>query len=61
MSVCFSAVHRLVEAIPELSKRLGALENYSFQMPNISENINRIRQLIEQARNAANKVHPQTV
>lgn len=61
MSVCLSAVHRLGEAIPELLKRLGDLQNYSVQMPNISENINRIRQLIEQARNTANKVHPQTV
>lgn len=61
LSVCLSAVHRLGEAIPELLKRLGDLQNYSVQMPNISENINRIRQLIEQARNTANKVHPQTV
>ncbi|XP_035771041.1 laminin subunit alpha-5 [Neolamprologus brichardi] len=51
-----SDLHRLGEAIPELLKRLGDLQNYSVQMPNISENINRIRQLIEQARNAANKV-----
>uniref|UniRef100_A0AAQ6AMH3 Laminin subunit alpha-5 n=1 Tax=Amphiprion ocellaris TaxID=80972 RepID=A0AAQ6AMH3_AMPOC len=32
------------------------VENHSAQMPNISENINRIRQLIQQARNAASKV-----
>ncbi|XP_039878777.1 laminin subunit alpha-5 isoform X1 [Simochromis diagramma] len=51
-----NTVHRLGEAIPELLKRLGDLQNYSVQMPNISENINRIRQLIEQARNTANKV-----
>ncbi|XP_030589628.1 laminin subunit alpha-5 isoform X2 [Archocentrus centrarchus] len=51
-----NTVHRLGEAIPELMKKLDDLQNHSVQMPNISENISRIRQLIEQARNAASKV-----
>lgn len=37
-------------------KKLDRLQNHSTQMPNISENISRIRQLIQQARNAASKV-----
>lgn len=39
-----------------LMKKLDRLQNHSTQMPNISENISRIRQLIQQARNAASKV-----
>ncbi|XP_068161173.1 laminin subunit alpha-5 isoform X2 [Antennarius striatus] len=49
-------VHTLGETIPLLIKKLDKLQNHSTQMPNISENINRIRQLIQQARNAASKV-----
>ncbi|XP_073325739.1 laminin subunit alpha-5 [Pagrus major] len=49
-------VHSLGETIPMLMKKLDKLQNHSAQMPNISENINRIRQLIQQARNAASKV-----
>uniref|UniRef100_A0A3B4YWT5 Laminin A chain n=1 Tax=Stegastes partitus TaxID=144197 RepID=A0A3B4YWT5_9TELE len=51
-----NTVHKLGEAIPTLMKKLDELQNHSAQMPNISENINRIRQLIQQARNAASKV-----
>lgn len=46
----------LGEAIPLLIKKLDRLQNHSAQMPNISENIMRIRHLIAQARKAASKV-----
>ncbi|XP_061781861.1 laminin subunit alpha-5 isoform X2 [Nerophis lumbriciformis] len=49
-------VGMLDDAIPLLMKKLDKLHNHSAQMPNISENIRRIRQLIQQARNAASKV-----
>ncbi|XP_043984093.1 laminin subunit alpha-5 isoform X1 [Gambusia affinis] len=49
-------VQKLEEHIPTLLKKLDDLQNYSVQMPNISENINRIRQLIQEARNTVNKV-----
>lgn len=39
-------------------KKLDKLQNHSTHTPNISENINHIRQLIQQARNAASKVDP---
>ncbi|XP_041858853.1 laminin subunit alpha-5 isoform X2 [Melanotaenia boesemani] len=51
-----NTVHKLDEAIPTLMKKLDELQNHSAQMANISENINRIRQLIKEARNAASKV-----
>ncbi|XP_013886048.1 laminin subunit alpha-5 [Austrofundulus limnaeus] len=51
-----NTVTKLSETIPTLMKKLDELQNHSIQMPNISENINRIRQLIQQARNAASKV-----
>ncbi|KAJ8408959.1 hypothetical protein AAFF_G00239800 [Aldrovandia affinis] len=50
------SVGLLGDTIPLLMKKLDNLQNRSTQMPNISENIQRIRQLIAQARNAANKV-----
>lgn len=56
-SVSLSEVHELGTTIPTLLTKLDRLQNNSIQMPNISENINRIRQLIQQARNAASKVH----
>uniref|UniRef100_A0A8C2ZNF1 Laminin subunit alpha-5 n=1 Tax=Cyclopterus lumpus TaxID=8103 RepID=A0A8C2ZNF1_CYCLU len=58
LSLCqfLSKVHALGETIPLLMKKLDKLQNHSVQMPNISENISRIRQLIQQARNAASKV-----
>ncbi|CAL8370062.1 unnamed protein product [Lota lota] len=49
-------VSMLSETIPLLMKKLDKLQNHSAQMPNISENISRIRTLIEQARRAASKV-----
>ncbi|XP_058499238.1 laminin subunit alpha-5 isoform X1 [Solea solea] len=52
-------VQELGTTIPSLLKKLDRLQKTSdsIQMPtNISENINRIRQLIQQARNAASKV-----
>uniref|UniRef100_A0A8K9X878 Laminin subunit alpha-5 n=1 Tax=Oncorhynchus mykiss TaxID=8022 RepID=A0A8K9X878_ONCMY len=56
LSVCVSPVGMLGEAIPILMKKLDKLQNHSAQMPNISENILRIRQLIAEARKAASKV-----
>ncbi|XP_034151886.1 laminin subunit alpha-5 isoform X3 [Esox lucius] len=50
------SVGMLGEAIPMLMKKLDSLQNHSAQMPNISENILRIRQLIAEARKAASKV-----
>uniref|UniRef100_A0A671Z2E7 Laminin, alpha 5 n=1 Tax=Sparus aurata TaxID=8175 RepID=A0A671Z2E7_SPAAU len=44
------------EDINNALMELDKLQNHSAQMPNISENIDRIRQLIQQARNAASKV-----
>lgn len=49
-------VNMLGDTLPLLIKKLDKLQNHSAQMPNISENISRIRQLIQQARNAASKV-----
>ncbi|XP_028307698.1 laminin subunit alpha-5 isoform X2 [Gouania willdenowi] len=51
-----NTMNKLGETIPTLMKKLDKLQNHSRQMPNISENISRIRQLIQQARNAASKV-----
>lgn len=53
-----SVVQKLDEAIPTLLRKLDELQNHSAQMPNISESISRIRQLIQEARNAASKVQP---
>ncbi|KAG2461856.1 LAMA5 protein, partial [Polypterus senegalus] len=50
------SVSSLEDAVPLLIKKLEQLQSRSTQMPNISENILRIRQLISQARNAASKV-----
>ncbi|XP_061621466.1 laminin subunit alpha-5 isoform X2 [Phyllopteryx taeniolatus] len=50
-------VSTLGDTIPLLLNKLDKLHNHSAQMPNISENISRIRQLIRQARNAASKVN----
>ncbi|XP_043080700.1 laminin subunit alpha-5 isoform X1 [Puntigrus tetrazona] len=51
-----SSVAALSDTLPQLMKKLDGLQNTSFQSSNISDSIQRIRQLIEQARNAANKV-----
>ncbi|XP_066526408.1 laminin subunit alpha-5 isoform X2 [Hoplias malabaricus] len=50
------SVGALTETIPLLMKKLDSLQNTSVQMPNISENIVRIRELIAEARKAANRV-----
>uniref|UniRef100_A0A3Q1JX64 Laminin subunit alpha-5 n=1 Tax=Anabas testudineus TaxID=64144 RepID=A0A3Q1JX64_ANATE len=49
-------VQELATSIPTLLTKLDQLKNHSVQTLNISENINRIRQLIQQARHAASKV-----
>ncbi|XP_051518234.1 laminin subunit alpha-5 [Myxocyprinus asiaticus] len=51
-----TSVAALSGTLPQLIKKLDRLQNTSFQPSNISDSIQRIRQLIEQARNAANKV-----
>lgn len=51
-----NTVNMLGDTVPLLLKKLDKLQNHSAQMPNISESINRIRELIQQARNAASKV-----
>lgn len=56
MCFCVPAVVALSDTLPQLMKKLDRLQNTSFQPSNISDSIQRIRQLIEQARNAANKV-----
>ncbi|XDV45703.1 hypothetical protein PO909_013751, partial [Leuciscus waleckii] len=50
------SVVALSDTLPKLMKKLDRLQNTSFQPSNISDSIQRIRQLIEKARNAANKV-----
>nr|XP_009294934.1 laminin subunit alpha-5 isoform X1 [Danio rerio] len=51
-----TSVAALSDTLPKLIKKLDRLHNTTFQPSNISDSIQRIRQLIEQARNAANKV-----
>ncbi|XP_016088609.1 laminin subunit alpha-5-like [Sinocyclocheilus grahami] len=51
-----TSVAALSDTLPQLMKKLDRLQSTSFQPSNISDSIQRIRQLIEQARNAANKV-----
>uniref|UniRef100_A0A8C9TNX3 Laminin, alpha 5 n=1 Tax=Scleropages formosus TaxID=113540 RepID=A0A8C9TNX3_SCLFO len=53
-----NAAHEAYDAsMVALEVRLDKLQNHSMQMPNISENIERIRELIAQARRAASKVN----
>uniref|UniRef100_A0A3B4BCE3 Laminin, alpha 5 n=1 Tax=Periophthalmus magnuspinnatus TaxID=409849 RepID=A0A3B4BCE3_9GOBI len=56
LSEANKTVNMLGDTVPLLLKKLDKLQNHSAQMPNISESINRIRELIQQARNAASKV-----
>ncbi|KAJ8012103.1 hypothetical protein DPEC_G00065200, partial [Dallia pectoralis] len=51
-------VKNLLNTIPTLEDKINKVEDLSLQLPvaNISENINRIKELIEQARDAANRV-----
>lgn len=58
MSLIPCLVQSLGETLPLLLKKLDKLQNQSTHAANISENINHIRQLIQQARNAASKVGP---
>ncbi|XP_073731136.1 laminin subunit alpha-5 [Misgurnus anguillicaudatus] len=51
-----ASVTALSDTLPKLMKKLDRLQNTTLQPSNISDSIQRIRQLIEQARNAANKV-----
>uniref|UniRef100_A0A8C1MUB0 Laminin, alpha 5 n=1 Tax=Cyprinus carpio TaxID=7962 RepID=A0A8C1MUB0_CYPCA len=57
MCFCVPAVAALSDILPQLMNKLDRLQNTSFPPSNISDSIQRIRQLIEQAHNAANKVH----
>ncbi|XP_028849375.1 laminin subunit alpha-5 isoform X2 [Denticeps clupeoides] len=50
------SVGALGEIIPQLLAKLDGLQNNTTQMPNISQSIMKIRQLIDQARSAANKI-----
>uniref|UniRef100_A0A8C1MUI0 Laminin, alpha 5 n=1 Tax=Cyprinus carpio TaxID=7962 RepID=A0A8C1MUI0_CYPCA len=52
-----TSVAALSDILPQLMNKLDRLQNTSFPPSNISDSIQRIRQLIEQAHNAANKVH----
>uniref|UniRef100_A0AAV2LXJ7 Laminin subunit alpha-5 n=1 Tax=Knipowitschia caucasica TaxID=637954 RepID=A0AAV2LXJ7_KNICA len=56
LSEANKTVNMLGDTVPLLLKKLDKLQNHSAHMPNISESINRIRELIQQARNAASKV-----
>lgn len=56
MSLIPCLVQSLGETLPLLLKKLDKLQNQSTHAANISENISHIRQLIQQARNAASKV-----
>lgn len=51
----------LLKTIPSLDAKLSEMENLTSEFPpmsNISENIKKIKDLIEQARDAANRVRP---
>uniref|UniRef100_A0A9J7XYR4 Laminin subunit alpha-5 n=1 Tax=Cyprinus carpio carpio TaxID=630221 RepID=A0A9J7XYR4_CYPCA len=50
-----TSVAALSDILPQLMNKLDRLQNTSFPPSNISDSIQRIRQLIEQAHNAANK------
>ncbi|XP_062872234.1 laminin subunit alpha-5 [Trichomycterus rosablanca] len=51
-----NSVGALGETIPMLLKKLDLLQNNSIQMPNISESISKVRELIAEARKAARKI-----
>uniref|UniRef100_A0AAY5K1A5 Laminin subunit alpha 3 n=1 Tax=Esox lucius TaxID=8010 RepID=A0AAY5K1A5_ESOLU len=53
-----TVMKKLLNTIPNLEDKINEVEDLSTQLPiaNISENINRIKELIEQARDAANRV-----
>lgn len=54
-----STVKNLLNSIPSLQDKISEVEELSSQLSpvtNVSDNINRIKELIEQARDAANRV-----
>lgn len=57
--VCNFTVKNLSSTIPSLLDKINKIEELSLQagpISNVSENIKRIKELIEQARDAANRV-----
>lgn len=58
------AVKNLLKTIPDLNNKISAVENLTSQflpISNITENIKKIKELIEQARDAANRVRSHSV
>ena len=58
------AVKNLLNTIPSLSDKISEVENLTSQFPpvsNITENIKKIKELIEQARDAANRVRSRSL
>ncbi|XP_043921292.1 laminin subunit alpha-3 isoform X3 [Protopterus annectens] len=51
-----SSVKKLTSTIPDLLRKLNSTQQQLMPLSNISENVNRIRELIQQARDAADKV-----
>lgn len=51
-----SSVKKLTSTIPDLLRKLNSTHQQLMPLSNISENVNRIRELIQQARDAADKV-----
>ncbi|NXI50136.1 LAMA3 protein, partial [Chloroceryle aenea] len=50
------SVKKLTKKLPDLFSKIESINQQLMPMTNISENVNRIRELIQQARDAANKV-----
>lgn len=55
----FVAVKKLTNQLPDLFSKIESINQQLMPISNISENVNRIRELIQQARDAANKVCPE--
>lgn len=58
------AVKNLLKTIPSLNDKISEVENLTSQfspISNITENIKKIKELIEQARDAANRVRSHSV
>ncbi|XP_075350602.1 laminin subunit alpha-3 [Mycteria americana] len=51
-----SSVKKLTNKLPDLFSKIESINQQLMPISNISENVNRIRELIQQARDAANKV-----
>lgn len=62
---CFQlAVKNLLNTIPALNDKISAVENLTSQfspVTSITDNIKKIKELIEQARDAANRVRSHSV